>query len=244
MAQQTSALTHLRLEPGSIAVTHSDTSKQSLSHSISITYLPWLTWGSTARTWPWGLPPGHGLPWFSDIYGFRQNGRIAFCSIVSFLWDCHLHMKSLHKALKLEVGWYKRIKYTATSIVQWRGNMLESSKRIYMCELLKVLVCFERIRLYVMPSDHQRLFYIQYLFWMFTLKGEGQKNYPSYRAEGRNDCTSLYILKGNVLFKLNSCQLGSTLIGAPGWCSQKGTPHPGLVSMLLTVPHQTKMACS
>lgn len=73
-------------------------------------------------------------------------------------------MKSLHKALKLEVGWYKRIKYTATSIVQWRGNMLESSKRIYMCELLKVLVCFERIRLYVMPSDHQRLFYIQYLF--------------------------------------------------------------------------------
>lgn len=86
MAQQTSALTHLRLDAGSMAVTHSDTSELSLSHSISITYLHQLAWISTAHctTRPLGLPPGHGLL-CSGVYGFRQHSMISFCSIASFL---------------------------------------------------------------------------------------------------------------------------------------------------------------
>lgn len=52
MAQQTSALTHLRLEAGSMSVTHSDTSKRSLSHSISITCFPGKVHSLTLKTPP------------------------------------------------------------------------------------------------------------------------------------------------------------------------------------------------
>lgn len=113
--------------------------------------------------------------------------------------------------------------------------MLDLSPRIYMCELLKVSVCFKRIRLYVMLSDHiyRRLFYIPVLNVHTQRQGRKVGLHTERKAGG--------VLKGILLFKLNSCQLGSTLIGAPGWCSQKGTPHPGSVSMFLVSSNKNGM---
>lgn len=163
MAQQTSALTHLRLDAGSMAVTHSDTSKLSLSHSISITYLPWLTWISRApcTTRPWGRLTTPRFALFSRRW-LGQN-RIAFCSGAS-----------PHK------GW--KWKWNGTSITNTLplqyltegGNMLDlcqRCQRIYMCKPLKFWYALNK---YSGLSFHLTAYtgtsVVTCFFWMLALK--------------------------------------------------------------------------
>lgn len=133
MAQQTSALTHLRLDAGSMAVTHSDTSKQSLAHSISIIYLPWLTWISTAQctSWSWGSPPGHSLP----VQTYMTLDTLAG---LLFVLLHHFY------GIVITARWnWKRKGASITYTLPHQGICYRRCQIIY---FIQSLVCFERTR--------------------------------------------------------------------------------------------------